>query len=339
MNVHGGLARAYRLGVRFHPPRERSHRWPSTNVGIDPRARLRCGSFPASDAALIPYRLWRPRVPKAAVLLLHGAFDYAAAFDEIGPRLARQGFAALAIDQRGFGATASRGRWAGAARLTRDAAEASQFLISRTRAPVPLFILGESMGGAIAVHAAGSSNFPQVRGLVLAAPGALSSGFRQRLLVLLAAAARTLAGDAEFVFERLSGWELTPAAAIRLIGDPLVMRRIRPDMLSGMAELALSAVDEAVRVSAPVLTMVGARDELVRQACIRRLFDNLTGEKSWRVVAEAPHLLLHWRRSNEVLREMVRWMAAQIDPGRPRATTGPALQIPDRQILPDCAME
>ena len=53
-----------------------------------------------------------------AVLLLHGAFDYAAAFDEIGPKLAYKGFTALAIDQRGFGATESRGLWAGAARMS-----------------------------------------------------------------------------------------------------------------------------------------------------------------------------------------------------------------------------
>src|SRR5204862_293009 len=83
-----------------------------------------------------------------------------------------------------------------------------------------------------------------------------------------------LAGDSELVFERLSGWELTPAAAIRLIGDPLVMRRIRPDMLCGMADLALSAVEAASGVDVPVLTMVGARDELVRLDCVRRLFES-----------------------------------------------------------------
>jgi pimeloyl-ACP methyl ester carboxylesterase len=128
-----------------------------------------------------------------------------------------------------------------------------------------------------------------------------------------------MGGDAELVFERLSGWELTPAAAIRLLGDPLVMRRIPPEMLCGMASLALASVSEAKRVNVPVLTMVGARDELVRQSCIRQLFDNLDGPKSWRVVPDAPHLLLHWRRSAEVLREATRWMCAQLSPASPEA--------------------
>jgi alpha-beta hydrolase superfamily lysophospholipase len=283
-------------------------------VGADPRARMRCGSFAASDGEEIPYRLWPARRNRAAVLLLHGAFDYSAAFEEIGPRLARTGLTALAIDQRGFGATPSRGTWAGAERMTKDVAEAAQFLLDRTGADRPLFILGESMGAAVAVRAAGGGMAPPLAGLVLIAPGALASRFRQKLLALTAAVARRLAGDSELVFERLSGWELTPAAAIRLIGDPLVMRRIRPELLCGMADLAFSAVGQAASVNKPVLTMVGARDELVRLVCVRRLFENFAGEKAWRVIPDAPHLLLHWRRSNEIVREAVDWITAQLPP-------------------------
>ncbi|HEX4078940.1 MAG TPA: alpha/beta fold hydrolase [Rhizomicrobium sp.] len=320
MNVRRALSRAYRMRLRLRPsdPVEGAtdaRLW--ADVGADPRAHLRCGQLAASDGAEIPYRLWRAREARAAVLLLHGAFDYSAAFDEIGPRLARRGFTALAFDQRGFGATASRGTWSGASRMTQDACEAAGFLLGRMQAGGPLFLLGESMGGAVAMHAAASGDVPQLKGLVLAAPGALASAFRQRVLALLAAAARGLAGDAELVFERLSGWELTPAAAIRLIGDPLVMRRIRPDMLCGMADLAFSSIAEAANVRVPALTMVGDRDEIIRRSCIRRLFDTLGGEKTWRVVPEAPHLLLHWRRSNEVLREVALWMSARLAEEKP----------------------
>jgi alpha-beta hydrolase superfamily lysophospholipase len=321
------LFRAYRMQLRLHPPNPveaaaDARLW--ADVGADPGAHLRCGQLVASDGAVIPYRLWRAREARAAVLLLHGAFDYSAAFDEIGPRLARRGFSALAIDQRGFGATASRGTWSGASRMMEDACDAARFLLGRAQAGVPLFLLGESMGGAVAIHAAASGHVPQLKGLVLAAPGALASAFRQRMLALLAAAARGLAGDAELVFERLSGWELTPAAAIRLIGDPLVMRRIRPDMLCGMADLAFSSIAEAANIRVPALTMVGARDEIIRRSCIRHLFDNLGGEKTWRVVPEAPHLLLHWRRGAEVLREATAWMSAQLgeeNPAREREQT------------------
>lgn len=317
MTLPENSAAPYRFRLRRQtgePRRLREHARLWTAVGSDPRARLRCGSFSASDGAQIPYRLWTARNPAGAVLLLHGAFDYAAAFDEIGPKLAGSGFTALAIDQRGFGATRSRGTWSGTLRMTQDAIEAGRFLLQRGGADRPLFILGESMGGAVAVHAGATGDLPQLQGLVLVAPGALASRFRRRLLSFVTGAARLLARDSEIVFERHAGWELTPAAAIRLIGDPLVMRTIRPDIVSGMAELAMSAVGEASRVNAPALTMVGARDELIRVACVRRLFENLAAEKCWHVVPDAPHLLLHWRRSNEILREAVLWMTAQLSP-------------------------
>jgi acylglycerol lipase len=315
MSISGNSLATYRFrisrGVRDQSGASEQAR-PWADVGADPRARMRCGSFFASDGAEVPYRLWTAREPTAAVLLLHGAFDYAAAFDEIGPKLARKKFTALAIDQRGFGATKSRGTWSGAAHMANDAGDAARVLLERIGTDKPLFVLGESIGGAVAIHAAAVGAIPQLRGIVLAAPGALASRFRHRLLAWIAAAARLLAGDSELVFERLSGWELTPAAAIRLIVAPLVMRRITPDMLCGMADLALSAVEAASGVEAPVLTMVGARDELVRLACVRRLFDNLAGEKTWRVIPEAPHLMLHSRHSNEILREAVNWMTAQV---------------------------
>jgi alpha-beta hydrolase superfamily lysophospholipase len=205
--------------------------------------------------------------------------------------------------------------------MTEDALEAGRFLLERCRCVKPLFILGESMGGAVAVHAAATGKLPQLRGLVLIAPGALASRFRQRVLAFIAAAVRFAAGDSGIVLERLAGSDLTAAAAIRLIGDPLVLRRIRSEMLSGMAELAASAVTEASSVTMPVLTMVGARDELVRLACVRRLFENLAGEKCWQVIPDAPHLLLHWRRSNEILREAVAWMTARL-PQIPHAGKG-----------------
>jgi len=275
---------------------------------LDPRAHLRCGVFAASDGTNVPYRLWCAKEPRAALLLLHGCCDYAGAFDEIAPRLARRGFTCLAYDQRGFGATASRGDWAGVDRMVDDAADGVAFLRQRAGADLPVFIVGESMGGAVALHAA--AKFPQlgIAGLVLLAPGALAGAIRRLIYGWMARLVRAFAGDSEVVFERVSGWELTPAAAIRLLGDPLVMRSIKPEIFAGLVSLGSDAVNLANAVKIPVLTLVAGRDDVLRQACIRRLHDNLAGPKTWHVIADAPHLLLHWRRGESVLREARHWI-------------------------------
>ena len=56
------------------------------------------------------------------------------------------------------------------------------------------------------------------------------------------------------------------------------------------------------------MTMVAGKDDLLRQGCIRRLHDNLAGEKTWNFVNDGPHLLLHWKRGDVVLREARHWM-------------------------------
>ncbi len=301
----------------FRPPQTRANdndfddmHWALS--AVDPGSHLRCGVFAASDGANVPYRFWRAAEPRALLLLLHGACDYSGAFDEIGPQLARRGFSCLAFDQRGFGATASRGNWAGTERMAADTADAIGFLRRRADAELPLFIVGESMGGAIAVHTAAKFARLDIGGLVLVAPGALASAVRRVLYGWMTRAIGLWARGSEVVFERVSGWELTPAAAIRLIGDPLVMRGIKPEIFAGLIALGSAAVKEARKVDVPVLTLVAGKDDLLRQPCIRRLHDNLAGEKRWTVVENAPHLLLHWRGGETVLREVTHWMLNQV---------------------------
>ncbi|HKD22464.1 MAG TPA: alpha/beta fold hydrolase [Rhizomicrobium sp.] len=270
--------------------------------------RMRYGAFTASDGAEVPYRLWLPKRPRAALILLHGVCDYSGAFDAMGPKLARAGFAVLAYDQRGFGASSSRGDWAGDARLVEDVANAAQFLRERLSPGIPLFLIGESMGGAIAIHAAASQAVPQMAGMVLVAPGALASPLRHSFYGWLIFFFRQFGGESELVFERLDSSNLTASAAIRLLGDPLVMRSVSAEVLEGVIALARSAVDAARQVEVPTLTMVGGKDDLLRRDCILQLHENLAGPRAWADIADGPHLLLHWKRGGEVMRTARRWI-------------------------------
>ena len=304
-----GFRFGFRPALVLEPHSLEDVRWALT--ALDPvKRRLRYGAFAASDGEQIPYRLWLPRHPKAAILLLHGCCDYSGAFDSVGAKLARAGYAALAYDQRGFGATPSRGTWATEDRLARDVGDAAAFLRNRISHDLPLFVIGESMGGAVALHAAARGL--DAAGLVLVAPGALASPERRSLYAWILYGARKLVGEAELVVERLDSSELSAADAIRLLGDPMVMRSISTAMLDGVIALAYSAVEAARRVTVPTLTMVGRKDDLLRRECILELHNNLAGPKAWADIEGGPHLLLHWTRGNEVLRTARRWIERRI---------------------------
>src|SRR6185312_2230149 len=304
------MAGIVRLGFRrvaARPDRQKAMDWRWSLVAADPAANLVCGAFPTADGQVAPYRLWRAERPAALVLLLHGAFDYSGAFDEIGPRLAEQGFTALAFDQRGFGATRSRRHWCGIKRMTLDVADALAFLRARFGA-LPVFIIGESMGADIALQSVARQTAQQVAGLVLAAPGAVAGSVRQFVMGLALRLWHFIAPKGEIDFVRVSGREFTHAGAIRLLGDPMVLRSVRPAMASGLLELAISTVPAARNVSVPAFTLVGSKEDFLSTKCIASLHRNLAGEKLWRVFDGGPHLLFHWRRADEVLDEVTSWM-------------------------------
>ena len=125
-----------------------------------------------------PSLIWR-----AVILALHGFNDYSNAFEDPGDAWATRGIATYAYDQRGFGAAPERGLWPGRAALAADAATASQML-RRLYPGVPLYLLGDSMGGAVAVVAmTGESGtpVPDVDGVILTAPAVWGRVFGQNI--------------------------------------------------------------------------------------------------------------------------------------------------------------
>ena len=139
----------------------------------DPKPRFTDHDFITADGQVLPLRKWLPQGQvKAVILALHGFNDYSNAFAAPGEAWAKDGIATYAYDQRGFGAAPGRGRWPGHAALAADAATACDIL-RRLYPGMPLYLLGESMGGAVAVVAmTGESGIPipDVDGVILVAP-------------------------------------------------------------------------------------------------------------------------------------------------------------------------
>ena len=127
--------------------------------------------FVAVDGVELPMRRWLPdsEPPWAVVVALHGMNDYSNAFDSFGRAAAEMGVAVYAYDQRGFGQAPEPGIWAGWQTMERDLRDAADVLHAQYPA-VPLYILGESMGGAVTMCAAADGLLDGVSGLILSAP-------------------------------------------------------------------------------------------------------------------------------------------------------------------------
>ncbi|MFM9862827.1 MAG: alpha/beta fold hydrolase [Micropepsaceae bacterium] len=281
------------------------------------------GRLSAADGYALPYRLWSPRSPRGAILLLHGVCEYAGAFDAIAPYFAALGYAALAFDQRGFGQTQTRGKWAGKSRMSHDIRDALRYLAGRVP-DVPLYVLGESMGAALAVHASAQGHTAGVSGMVLVAPGALGCTMRRISFGLAARALQAIGARADLFVERINADGLTPDTAIRLLADPLILRRISPALVCGILRLGLSAFDDAPAVAAPTLTLVGSGEDVSPLRCIRALHRRFPSDASLVEFEGGPHMLLHWVKREAVLNTIATWLSERTG----SQTGGPSASLP-----------
>lgn len=259
---------------------------------------LRDYFFHAADGATLPYRVWIPdrNPPRAVVVALHGFNDYGNFFAEPGTYLRERGIASYAYDQRGFGATARAGLWPGSAALADDL-RAFAALVRARHPGTPLYLLGESMGGAVILAAFANGQPPAADGVILSAPavwGRVTMPWYQQAALWLSA--HTL--PAARVSGR--GLDITPSDNIEMLRalgrDPLVIKETRIDAVHGLVDLMDEALDGAPRFEARALILYGRKDEIVPKAPTRMMLERLPEQARARqrvaFYAEGYHMLL-----------------------------------------------
>lgn len=268
----------------------------------------------AADAVRLPLEVWPAEAPRAVLVALHGFNGYARDFALAGPWFARRGITVYALDQRGFGRgeAAVRGLWAGSEVLAEDLR--SLLAAVRRRHPGrPVFVLGFSMGGAVAMKAAAEGL--DADGLVLAAPAvwgwrAMNPFYKSALwLTAHTVPEHTASG---------SGLEIWPSDNIEFLRayarDPLVIKETRFDTMYGLVGLMDEAFASAPRIALPVLYLYGARDQIIPAGPSRETMRRIAGRKRLVVYAAGWHMLLHDRQREAVYRDILAWLADRAAP-------------------------
>jgi alpha-beta hydrolase superfamily lysophospholipase len=249
------------------------------------------------------------------MLALHGMNEYGRSFaEDAAPWFTAAGVALYAYDQRGFGGTTPRGVWPGHETLAQDAITAAGLM--RARHPgLPVFMMGESMGGAVLVLA--GSKAPMADGLVLSAPalrGRASLAWQARLMLdTLKALTPGLALSSSAPLFRptdnLEAWR-------RWSGDPQVLKQTRVDAVAGLVDLMDAATAALPRFTAPALLLYGAKDELVPPKPIRAALTQLPRGAAQRVAfyPEGHHMLLRDLGGAAVAGDILAWMGDRAAP-------------------------
>ncbi len=290
------------------------------------------------DGYRLPLHLWEPPGAVAAVAVgLHGFNDYHNAFADVGPFLARRGIALLAYDQRGFGSSEQRGIWPGSDRLVSDLRTLVGLLGGRYP-DVPLYVIGESMGGAVALVMLTQHGAPPIEGLVLIAPAvwgrAQMNPVQQGVLWLLA---HTLPG----LEVTGRGLGIRPSDNREMLGrfsrDPLVIKDTRIDALWGVTLLMDEALASGARLQAPTLLLYGEQDQIIPKRSFCGFAEGLPRYPGgpWRIALypQGYHMLTRDLQAQAVLQDIGSWV---LNPGQD-LPSGAELPAGGEPLDPLCA--
>ncbi|MGG6429142.1 alpha/beta fold hydrolase [Acetobacter ghanensis] len=265
--------------------------------------------FSLRDGAAIPARVWQAHGPERAVVLaLHGFNDSRDAWESSAPSLAGQGVTLVAPDVRGFGGAPMRGGWAGSARLVADVREeAAQ--IEHEHPGVPLYLMGESMGGAILMALMADPFAPHVAGTILLAPAVWDLGWGADipLDVLARVFPKRLVTGRELPVHVVASDNR--AALIRLYYDPLTLRETRLEALRGLVMLMRRAAHAAPHLHGPILCLYGDQDQLVPPQAMAQVWRVLPVHVRLDLVTGGHHLLLRDRNGVAALNDIASWIS------------------------------
>lgn len=259
------------------------------------------------------YRVWMPdHSPRAAVVLIHGVCEHGGRYRPLAEELTRHGYAVYAIDLRGHGR--SEGQRILIRRFDDHLDDAEQLLaeVQARYADRPVFLLGHSMGGAVAARLV-IRRRPAIQGVILSAAAVRVAGHLFPLL-------RRLAGVVSILFPRL---RLVRVGTGRLSRDPAVIADFKADPLVYNGKFPVRTGAEILRAARelhreleslelPVLILHGTGDWITDPRGSRELYERARSkDKTLKLYDGLYHDLFHEPEWRQVTADVVAWLESR----------------------------
>jgi alpha-beta hydrolase superfamily lysophospholipase len=265
------------------------------------------------DGEMLSVKSWKPKNrAKAIIISLHGFNDYSNFFMAPGTFFAANGLRSYAYDQRGFGASEFLGTWSGTRTMVSDL-KTFISLVKKRHPKKPIYLLGESMGGALIIVAATQPPKLQIDGIILSAPavwGRSLMPWYQRLVLWIGARvipAVRLTGE---------GLNLKPSDNIKMLRalgrDPLVIKKTRVDAIYGLVNLMDIALDRSINFSENTLILYGEKDEIIPLQPTRLMLNRFPKSSRSRqriaVYKDGYHMLLRDLNAKRPWMDILTWI-------------------------------
>lgn len=269
----------------------------------------------------LPLISWEPldgSVPKAAIICVHAFGLENRAFEWFAAQMIERHFVVYAVDVRGFGSWQSEmgGEFINFGHALSDIRAVSE-IIKELSPGVPVFLLGESMGGALVLQAASESGW-HVNGVIASVPSAERYG-ETRMTLRVATHLLCQPRKPFNIVDRLA-LQATSNEELRTIWeeDPFSRHEFSPLELMRLNHFMIKTLDNCSLIrSTPVLIVQGLADRLVRPKGTYEMFDRVRStDKAMIIIGSAEHLIFETTNQSVVLLDgLTAWLNNKVSKG------------------------
>jgi alpha-beta hydrolase superfamily lysophospholipase len=253
---------------------------------------------------------WLPdTTPVAVVVIAHGLAEHAGRYAELAAALVAEQYAVYAIDHRGHGR--SGGTPANIDRFAHVVSDLCAFTgyASRQHPGAPVYLLGHSMGGAIAFASALRLQ-KSLRGLVLSAPALAAATGMPRWKIVLARVLSWLAPNVGALKLPATAISRDESVVRAYESDPLVFHGSIPARtLVELLDAMHGFPDQASGLQLPTLILHGTADGLVPVSATRPVYQAMPAkERTIKYYAGLYHEVFNEPERAAVVGDVLQWL-------------------------------
>ncbi len=275
------------------------------------------GCFEGRNRTRIYWQQWHPQRIRAVVVIAHGLGEHSGRYEHVAAALVEAGCAVYAIDHRGHGKSAGPRAFVDRFANAVDDINALVDIVVEEQRPRtnknPIFLLGHSMGGALALSYALKYG-ERLSGLVLSGPAVALDGAPP----LIGPISKLLSHLAP----KLGTFPIDPALTSR---DPEMVAAYVRDPLNAHGKVPMRTLAEIVKftewlpavlpmIQLPLLVMHGGEDKLAGVSGSRMVVDRVAStDKLLKVYDGLYHEIFNEKPDDRkrVIEDMTSWIESR----------------------------
>ncbi|MEI6620632.1 MAG: lysophospholipase [Actinomycetes bacterium] len=273
------------------------------------------GSFQGVRNTKIFYQEWAPldhHPARGVIIIIHGYAEHGGRYDALARDLVADGFAVCALDHRGHGhSDGKRVQVEKFDDFVDDLNAYRESVRERYPAPLPLFLVGHSMGGLITLRYL-TRDMPEVDGVVVSGAAVAKPTDVSGLTIAIGRVLALVAPDFGVVDLPLDKISRDPAVVEAYNNDPLVFNQKIRARLGGQMLDTMDVTDKALpTLTLPILVMHGS-DDVLSPADGGRMIEATVGssDKTLKIYDGLWHEIYNEPERDVVIADLITWLNA-----------------------------